>query len=201
MLARYINDRENKRGDKRMSKGKGLNGYLRFLKGDNAALEDTVRIYSDALVRFAYCYVKNSATAEDIMEDAFVKLLVKRKTFTEEEQLRAYLYKIVRNRCLDYLRAQKRLLSLDDYAEKLMGAGLENTLEKRERHRQVCVALEKLPKDYKEILLLSYFNGFSVVELCNGLGKTQKQVYNLLARAKKALGKQLKKEGFSYEDL
>ena len=184
-----------------MSKGRGLNGYLRFLKGDNAALEDTVRIYSDALVRFARCYVKNSATAEDIMEDAFVRLLLKSKTFTEEEQLRAYLYKIVRNRCLDYLRAQKRWLPLEDYTERVVGEGLENALEKRERHRQVCVAIEKLPKEYKEALLLSYFNGLSAQELCDAMGKTQKQAYNLLSRAKKALGKQLKKEGFSYEDL
>lgn len=184
-----------------MSKGRGWIGYRRFLQGDNAALEDTVRIYSDALVRFARCYVKNSATAEDIMEDAFVKLIVKRKQFAEEEQLRAYLYKTVRSKCLDYLRAQKRLFPLADHLDKLIGEKLDYALERNERGRQVRVALEKIPKQYKEVLLLSYFNGLDVKELCDALEKTEKQVYNLLARAKTALGKQLKKEGISYEDL
>ena len=103
-----------------MSKGRGWVGYRRFLMGDNAALEETVRLYSDALVRFARCYVHDPATAEDLMEDAFVTLILKRIQFEEEEQLRAYLYKTVRSKCLDYLRKNKRLLPLTDFSDKLI---------------------------------------------------------------------------------
>ena len=106
-----------------MSVQQGLIGYRRFLQGDSAALENTVRFYSDALVRFALHYVQDPSTAEDIMENAFVALVVKRKKFDEEEQLRTYLYKTVRNGCLTHLRGKKHLASLDENADKLLGGG------------------------------------------------------------------------------
>lgn len=184
-----------------MSIGKGLEGYQRFLKGDNAALEETVRFYSDALVRFACHYVNDSATAEDIMEDAFVALILKRKRFDEEEQLRAYLYKTVRNKCLTHLRGQKHLASLFDHAEKLVGGSVERELLTRERDRAVRAALDTLPKQYEEVLILSYYNGLNVQELCDALGKNEKQVYNLIARARAALKTALIKTGVVYENV
>ncbi len=172
-----------------MSLGQGLVGYRRFLRGDSAALENTVRFYSDALVRFARHYVQDSMTAEDIMEDAFVALILKRKQFSEEEQLRAYLFKTVRNKCISHLRGQKRLKALSDYANTLVGSSLDNELLRREKQRAVQDALKKLPKQYQEALLLSYYDDLTVQELCDALGKSQKQVYNLIARAKAALKK------------
>lgn len=174
-----------------MSVQQGLIGYRRFLQGDSAALENTVRFYSDALVRFALHYVQDPSTAEDIMENAFVALVVKRKKFDEEEQLRAYLYKTVRNECLSHLRGKKHLASLDENADKLLGYGVENEVLRRERQEVVRKALEKLPKQYEEVLILSYYNGLNVQELCDSLGKSEKQIYNLIGRARASLKKQL----------
>ena len=184
-----------------MQKSTGVSSYRRFLQGDNAALEETVRLYSDALVRFAYCYVKDSATAEDIMEDAFVVLIMKRKDFVAEEQLRAYLYKVVRSKCLDHIRVHKRQVPLSDFANTLVGGNAEHTVLQRERERAVHNALSRLPVQYKEVLQLAYFGGYGTEALCEALGKTKKQAYNLLARAKTALGKLLEKEGISHENL
>ena len=184
-----------------MSKGRGWVGYRRFLMGDNAALEETVRLYSDALVRFACCYVQDFAIAEDLMVDAFVTLILKRIQFEEEEQLHAYLYKTVRAKCLDYLRKRKRLVPLSDFSDKLVAEYAENTLLERERAQEVRRAIEKLPRQYQEILQLTYYGELGVAAICQALGKSQKQVYNLLARAKAALGKLLKKEGIFHENL
>lgn len=184
-----------------MQANRGVSSYRRFLQGDNAALEETVRLYSDALVRFAFCYVKDSATAEDIMEDAFVALIVKRKSFEAEEQLRAYLYKVVRNKCLDHIRVHKRQVPLSDFANVFVSENAERAVLQRERERAVHRALSQLPTQYKEVLQLTYFGGYGVEELCNALGKTQKQIYNLLARAKTSLARLLKKDGISYENL
>ena len=184
-----------------MSKGRGWVGYRRFLMGDNAALEETVRLYSDALVRYARCYVHDPALAEDLMEEAFVTLILKRIQFEEEEQLRAYLYKTVRTKCLDYLRKNKRLLPLTDFSDNLIAEHTERTLLEQERTQEVRRAIEKLPKQYQEVLQLTYYGDLGVPEICEALGKSQKQVYNLLSRAKAALGKVLKKEGIFYENL
>lgn len=177
-----------------MSVQQGLIGYRRFLQGDSAALEETVRFYSDALVRFARHYVQDPAIAEDIMENAFVALIVKRKKFDAEEKLRAYLYKTVRNGCLSHLRGEKHLASLDENADRLLGGGVESEVLRRERQEVVRKALEKLPKQYEEALILSYYNGLNVQELCDALGKNEKQIYNLIGRARVALKKQL--EGY-----
>lgn len=174
-----------------MSVQQGLIGYRRFLQGDSAALEETVRFYSDALVRFARHYVQDPSTAEDVMENAFVALVVKRKKFDEEEQLRAYLYKTVRNECLTHLRGKKHLESLDENADKLLGGGVEGEVLRRERQALVRQALEKLPKQYEEVLILSYYNGLNVQELCDALDKSEKQIYNLIWRARASLKKQL----------
>jgi hypothetical protein len=52
-----------------------LSCYRAFWNGDTSAVERLVREYSDGLIRFAYCYVKNAAVAEEMMEDALITIL------------------------------------------------------------------------------------------------------------------------------
>lgn len=59
----------------------GVCSYHRYLQGDDDALELLVREYSDALVRYAYCFVQDWATAEDIMEETFIAIVLKPKRF------------------------------------------------------------------------------------------------------------------------
>ena len=76
--------------------------------GERSNIERLVKRYGDALVRFAYCRTGNSAEAEDIAEDAFVALFLKNKTFENEAQEKAYLFKTVANKCCDYHRKKAR---------------------------------------------------------------------------------------------
>lgn len=55
--------------------------YTAYLNGDESALEQLVKLYYDGLVRFAYCFVKSAAVAEDVVADAYATLIVKRKRF------------------------------------------------------------------------------------------------------------------------
>ena len=178
--------------------------YYRFLFGEKEALEMLVREYSDALIRFAYCYVKDSAVAEDIMEDAFSALIIKRRDFDSADNLRAYLYKTVRNKCVDYLRMRKKRVPLADI-ERVFTANAEKETEKsllrQENRRAVYEALQNLPSQYREILYLTYFEDCTADELSRLLRRTKKQIYNLLHRAKTSLKELLIKEGISYENL
>ena len=183
-----------------MTERKGESSYRRFLEGDMTAVSELVEIYGDSLVRFAYCYVKDSAIAEDIMEDAFASLLVKRKRFQSGENLRAYLYKITRNKCIDYIRFRKRHLTLGDYESVLVGADLYEGVAERARNRTLYRCMNDLPPQYAEVLYLVYIEDRPIEQVCKLLKKTKKQVYNLLARAKTSLKALLIKEGISYED-
>lgn len=176
----------------------GVSSYHRYLQGDGNALEELVALYSDALIRFAACYVRNFADAEDIAEDSFVALILKKKHFKEDAALKAYLFKICRNKCLDFLRRNKRLTALEDWAKS---EDAEALLARRDRDRILYAALGRISEQYRDILYLTYIEGFSADECTRILKKSNKQVYNLLHRAKEALRAQLEKGGFKHENL
>lgn len=180
----------------------GAISYRRFLQGDQCALEELVRAYSDELYRYALCFVKNPAAAEDIMEDAFAVLLVKRKKFAENAPFKAYLFRIARNRCIDWLRAKNRTeRPLDDYENTLKCEDPEGEIAERERNERLYACMQKLPPQYRDVLHLVYLDGFTQEETRKILGKNRKQLYNLLERAKRSLKLILEKEGNDYDGL
>lgn len=184
-----------------MSEKYGVGSYRRFLQGDDSALEELIREYSDALVRFALCLVKDGSVAEDVVEDAFATLLFKRRQFSERDNFRAYLYKIVRNKCFDFLRFHKRHTPLEPLENSLIGADIIKETETRERNATLWKRMNELPIKYKDVLYLVYFEGYKIETVSGIVRKTKKQTYNLLARAKAALKELLIKDGISYEDL
>ncbi len=182
-----------------MSDEYGKSSYDRILAGKT--LEELVKAHGDALVRFAFCYVKNSTVAEDLVEDVFVALLLKRKNLQYFINARAYLYKAVRNKCVDYLRFKKKQVPLEDCERVLVGEDLEADVVKRARHKALYRAMQALPTQYESVLYLVYIDDYSIEDAAQILRKTKKQTYNLLARAKSALKTVLVKEGFTYAEL
>ena len=180
----------------------GASSYHRFLQGDSAGLEELVRMYGDALVRFAYCFLGDPFAAEDVMEDTFATLVVKRKKFDARANFKAYLFRIARNKCIDMLRTRKRYAAFDEHAEQmLLGSDLEADAALSERNKQLYCAMQQLPEDYRKVLDLIYFENFNVTETAKILKKSRKQVYNLLARAKLQLKKFLILAGIDDENF
>ena len=180
-----------------MSKIDGASSYRRYLQGDNSALEELVSAYGDALVRFAYCLVRDSYLAEDIVQDAFATLMLKRRHFSERENFRAYLYKIVRNKCMDALRFSKKRVPIEDIENMFVGGDAEAELALSERNQTLYRCMQTLPPQYAEVLYLVYIDGENPKTVSKILRKSEKQTYNLLARAKTALKERL---GGFYED-
>ncbi len=181
--------------------GIGASSYRRYLAKDPEILEMLVRDYSDALVRYAYCYVGNAAAAEDIMEDAFALYIAKNLAFESKEQVRCWLYKTVRSRAVDYLRRHKREISLDDVSQVLSVPDVFEDMVKREQKEILYRSMQKLPQQYRVVLQLHYFDEFPIEQICKITKISHKQVYNLLTRARTSMKELLMKEGVSYEDL
>lgn len=179
----------------------GLYDYNQYLKGDKNALDNFVRTYSDSLTRYAYCYLNDSAAAEDVMEETIATLIVKRKHFADAAHFHAYLYKVARNKSIDYLRRRGKALPIEDIEEVISSENLEDAVMKKERNQILYVCMQALPPQYREALYLSYFEGLSTNEVCRIMKKSTKQVYNLLARAKAILKISLSEEGITYEDI
>lgn len=181
--------------------GIGESSYRRDPENMTLNLENLVYTYSDALVRYAYCYVGNADVAEEVTEDAFAAYCVKHQQFQSMEQARAWLYKAVRSRAVDYLRFHKRHVPLDDVQEVLSCRGPLEDLLVKERNDAIYRCMQALPRQYRAVLQLQYFDEFDIAQICKIMGKSKKQVYNLLTRAKSALKEYLIKEGISGEDL
>lgn len=184
-----------------MTKTFGESSYHRYLQGDVSALETFVGECGDTLVRFAYCFVRDSAAAEDIVQDAFATLIFKRRHFSERDNFRAYLYKTVRNKCLDYLRLHRKHVPLEAIENTYAFSSAEENVLRRERNEKLYACLWRLPAQYREVLYLAYFDGYKADELSEIIRKNKKQTYNLLARARSTLKELLQKEGISYENL
>ena len=182
----------------------GIELYRRFLDGDTGGLEELISLYKCGLLRFIYGYVKDTGLAEDILTDVFMALYYKR-SFREQDgaTLKTYLYTIARNKSLNLLKKQKRrkevsLETLNESgnseAERKAQIYLFSTtpspelaLEISERNKDLYNALEQIPVAYKEVLILRYFEDMSPERIAKITKRTQKQVYNLLARGKTAL--------------
>jgi RNA polymerase sigma-70 factor (ECF subfamily) len=178
----------------------GASSY-RLDLNDPGTFEDLVRTYAEPLIRYAYSIIGSSQAAEDAMEDAFAALLAGRYHFDSQQQLRAWLYKATHHKAVDYLRRHKREVPLEDVENVLSSPDPASTVALKERSRTIYICLQRLPQQYREVLVLTYFENFSVSEICAILRKTKKQVYNLLARAKVALKELLLEEGISNEEL
>lgn len=181
---------------------RGIVQYRRYLQGDDEALTQIIEEYGDRLLHYIQGYVGDPDTAEDILADTFLKLIVRRRAFREESSLKTYLYAIGRHHALDWLRRQRRTREVSwEETALTVNADLAQPLYDDDRRRHLHTALQTIHEDYREVLRLVYFEELSCDEAATVMHKTRKQTENLLYRGKKALRYALEKEGFIYEDL
>lgn len=149
-------------------------------------------------------YVNNIYIAEELTEDTFFRLITKKPRFLGRSTFKSWLYAIGRNVAVDFTRRNSKLLNtpIEDMESYLSEEqSLEQAYIKEERKIIVHRALSKLTPDYRSILWLVFFEGFSNQEVAIALKKSDRQVKNLLYRAKQSLKSKLEKDGFIYEEL
>ena len=180
----------------------GASSYRRFLEGDDNGIAEIVNDYKDGLILYLNKYVSNIHIAEDLAEDTFFKIMVRKPRYTKKYTFQAWLYAIGRNVAIDHIRKQAKYAktSVDDL-EMLVSE--EETLEqayiKDEEKIMIHRVLEQLKPEYKQVLWLVYFEGFSNEQAARIMKKSRHQTETLVYRAKRALRRELGKENFSYE--
>ena len=175
--------------------------YSRFLDGDKSGMEEIVREYNNPLIFFINGYVKNLAVAEDIAADTFCKVFVKRRKLSDTSGFKTWLYTVARNLALDWLKsAQQRktvcLNEIDGYNE----ADFDDIILKNEQAKALHNAIKEIKSDYREVIHLIYFDELSYKEAAKIMKKSEKQIKNLVYRAKISLKDILEKEDFVYEN-
>lgn len=174
----------------------GAGSYRRFLAGDDSGIVEIVRDYKDGLIFYLNSYVSNIHIAEELAEDTFFKLMIKKPKYREKYAFKTWLYTIGRNVAIDYIRKNARLLAtpIEDLEEMLWD---EETLEKSYIREESRIALHRalagLKPEYRQILYLVYFEDFSNEQAARVMKKSRHQVETLLYRAKKALREEFSK--------
>ena len=181
----------------------GASSYRRFLDGNDNGITEIVENYKDGLILYLNGYVNNIFIAEELTEDTFFRLVIKKPKYSGKSTFKSWLYAIGRNVAVDYIRHNSKILNvpIDDVENYLIEEqNLEETYIKEEDKLIVNKALNELIPEYRNVLWLTYFEEFSNKETAIILKKTERQIKNLLYRARKALKSKLEKEGFEYDE-
>lgn len=182
----------------------GANSYRRFLNGDEIGFVEIVRDYKDGLILYLNSLVNNICIAEELTEDTFVKLGIKKPRYVEKASFKTWLYAIGRNVAIDYMRKNFKYnqVSMDSCSELICDeVSLENSYIREENKIILHKAMRKLNPEYRQVLWLIYFEGFSNKEAAKIMKKTVHSVETLAYRARLSLKAELEKENFVYERL
>ena len=142
--------------------------------------------HSKHLLRIAYLYVKNWDTAEDIVQEVFIKHFLQAQQFEGRASLKTYLTVMTANKSKDYLRSwqhKKNMLVSNLFSST---KGIDTTLE-QEEHLALHKAIFKLPIKYREPLILFYYDEQSITEISSFLKLNENTVKTRLRRAKQQL--------------
>ena len=175
----------------------GAEQYRRFLDGDRDAMTALIRDYKDGLTFFLCGFTGDLTVAEELAQETFVRLYVKRPRFSGRSRFRTWLYGMGRNIAREYVRRARRTEPLPegwDAPDEAADPAL--AYFRTERDRAVHRAMARLKPDYRQVLWLSYFEELDRKEIAAILKKSVNSVDALLHRAKKALRAEWEKEGF-----
>jgi RNA polymerase sigma-70 factor (ECF subfamily) len=152
-----------------------------------------VRDYSGLLYRVALSVLHNPAEAEDVVQDAFVRVLQRQHELAAILDLRPWLVRIAWNLALDRTRRARPNQMDDLFAASLVAADLpaDQALAEARQIKQVLRAMERLPKQERQALLLSAMDELSTVEIGAVLGRSESSVRSLLFRARAHLRQRL----------
>ena len=127
---------------------------------------------------YALKIVEDAQEAEDIVEDAFMKVWQRIEKGDSIENFRAYMYRSVRNECISFLRNKKEFVEFENIPEID-----DETIDTSERDAKIWKAIEELPEKCREIFLLSKRDGLSNEEIAIEMGISIKTVKNQMTKA------------------
>ena len=145
--------------------------------------------HSEVMYRAAYRLLGNAQDAEDMVQEAFIRLWEKRETAMQADNTEAYCVALAKNLCIDRLRL-KRLNYANTPPENLDlpdESNLQHSIERRDRLEVAQKALDMLPKRQQEVVKLYDFEGRSVKEIQVETGLTNVNIRVLLSRAHQKL--------------
>ena len=150
-----------------------------------------VEKFSGTVYRAAYCCLRNSADADDIMQDTFLALYTTDTEFSSDEHIKAWLIRVAVNRCRNLLRSvrYRMTVSLEEAGEIPAGSGKRGSL---------LPEVMRLKPKYRVALYMFYYEDMSISDIAKATNQKETTVKSQLKRGRDMLKKALK-GGNGYE--
>lgn len=169
--------------------------FLAIQSGQTPAFEMLFKTYYKPLCRYANTYLKDPDGAEEIVQGAFIGLWEKRKAITIETSLKSYLYRAVRNSCLNELKheqVKQRHLASESLKEEAQSEPADHLAIHVELEEKIRAAIQTLPEQCRLIFTMSRFEELKYQEIADQLNLSVKTVENQMGKALKLMRAQLK---------
>lgn len=144
-----------------------------------------VEQYADMVRRICFVHLKSEHDTEDVFQEVFLKYMLHKGSFENNEHEKAWFVRVTINACTDWLRslARRRCLPLE--------TALEESKVPDDASREVLETVLQLPENYRRVIYLFYYEGYSAIEIAGILGKNENTVYTWLSRARGILREKL----------
>ena len=174
------------------------------LLGDEEAFAAIVYRYQRLMLSIGYAYLKDYEAAQDMAQEAFTLAYQRLGDLRDPSQLRSWLGSVCRNRCLDVLRSEKARLDAERQEKPVpegswlaRTAGSADLVEEvafRERRGRLIAALEQLPDEFRQVLMLRGIRDLSYAEIARIVGVNEGLVKVRIFRARRMLMDLMKEE-------
>src|SRR5215510_10351026 len=166
----------------------------RVLRGDKQQFAVLVARYQTGLYRHAVSMVLDHDVATDMVQETLVRAYTRLSTCRDHDRFRAWLFQMLRNRCLDHLKdVRRRNVSLDR-ALDVPDPGAEPVLqmEQARLRSEIAKALEQLPDSQREAFLMHYVEELPYETMAELLGASVSALKMRVLRARDTLGAALR---------
>ncbi len=160
---------------------------LAFRNGDNEAFKHVFNVFYKRLCIFA-AGIANAELAEDIVQEAFVKLWERRETFNHSESIKGFLYLTIKNTCINAYKHQQIVNKhLSTLVEGVDEKNIAQSIIEAEVAYELQKAIQMLPLGCRKVIYLCYFKEFSNQETADVLDVSINTVKTQKARGMKIL--------------
>lgn len=157
----------------------------------NQRAEEILNIYGNNILRYAYSYLHNMSDAEEVLQDTLVQFLKTMPLFETQQHEKAWLLRVAGNLSKNRL-AYNSVRKTDELNDELIA-------ENRNDLSFVWDAVKLLPENYREVIHLFYYEGYSTKEIAQLLQKKEATIRSDLHRGREKL-KMVLKEAYDFEE-
>ena len=180
---------------------------LRMIEDDMDAMEELMKRTQKDIFRLAYLISGSYADSEDIVQETYVQVYIKRKTIRDPRAFKSWLIRMMTRIAWRYLKKMQREQpageNIEEWQKNMMEAGgnwtlekgkvesVAETVERNEEARELYGAISRLPVKQRTAVILYYFEGMSTREIAEASGCLEGTVKSRLHGARRRLKEEL----------